>query len=99
MNNLHPLHHQNTKVVTTRQLATWYKITAETINNNFNRYKSNFVEGEDYYKLSGKLIKDFKSANSDYIHNIKFLGIIIVWSQSGVEKHAGLLKTSRVWWL
>ena len=55
------LNYQGLLVVTTKQLTELYHCTRQNIDNLFRKYKNDFIEGEDYFKVDGKDLRVLKN--------------------------------------
>lgn len=98
MNNLQVIEHNGERVLTTEQLARVYGCEPSHITKNFNNNKEHFEEGKHFYKLTGDVLKDFKS----YIQNLdlplnKFAPQLYLWTRRGASRHSKMLGTDKAW--
>lgn len=91
-----PIDWNNERVITTAQLAAFYKCSEENIRNNFNKNKNRFSEGSHYFKLKGSEIYRLRiSLGYDQIP--AKTRIIYLWTARGAARHAKLLATDEAW--
>jgi hypothetical protein len=95
--NLQPLEHSEQRVLTTKQLAEFYKISELQITQNFNNNKVKFVEGKHFFLLKGAQLREFKN----YIDNIYVVNSksprLYLWTERGTARHAKILSTEKAW--
>ena len=84
-------------VLTTEQLANFYKTTTDNIKVNFNRNQDRFVEGKHYFKLEGQNLVTFKNCvtNSYLVQNNT--STLYLWTKRGAARHAKMLHTDKAW--
>lgn len=96
-----PVAYSDKPILTTAQLAEYYGYSVDSIKVNFNRNKSRFEEGKDFFKLSGDALKQLKNL---IIENpsVKFqislhTPILYLWTERGAARHAKILDTDKAW--
>lgn len=98
MNELQIIEYNNQRVLTTQQLAEVFETETANIKTNFNRNKDRFVEGRDYYKLTGDELKEFKGlVTKSNDPQIKFASILYLWTERGANRHSKILDTDKAW--
>lgn len=95
-----PIEWKNQVVITTALLARFYEANEQQIQQNFNNYKDNFVDGKHYYLLQGEELREFKR----YFDNIeealgvsKFAPKLYLWTERGANRHCKILDTDKAW--
>lgn len=98
MNDLQILEHDNTRVMTTEQLAEAYGCDVKNIKQNFNNNKERFKEGKHYILLSGKDLQKFRLQveNIDLQISPKTRHLYL-WTKRGAARHSKMLGTERAW--
>ena len=86
----------NTRLLTTNQLAESYQTDVERIQINFNRNKDRYEEGKHFVLLKGENLKSFK-ATYQIDKNLKFTSILYLWTEKGAWLHAKSLSTDKAW--
>lgn len=84
-------------ILTTEQLADFYKTTADRIKQNFKRNTQKFVEGKHYYLLEGEDLKAFKNEVSNSYLVGKRASSLYLWTKRGASRHSKMLGTDRAW--
>jgi hypothetical protein len=97
MNDLIQVKHNDQLILTTEQLATAYGTVINNIKNNFNNNQSRFIQGEDYYKLEGTELKDFKNQVNYFDLVDKHSSSFYLWTERGALKHMKMLGTDEAW--
>ena len=99
MNDLQVLEHNNTRVLTTEQLAAAYGCESRHIKQNFNNNKERFTEGKHYFRLEGAELKDFKNwvENFDSVHIGHRTPVLYLWTKRGAARHCKMLGTDKAW--
>lgn len=87
---------KNVPVVTTAQLAGFYGVDVNNIQQNFKRNISRFIEGKHYFKLTGQDLKDV-AADFKSVANFNKVRQLIVWTERGAARHAKMLDTDHAW--
>ena len=96
--SLVPVDWQNQRVLTTAQLAEYYKCSVRNISDNFKANDDRFVEGKHYFKLDGKALKTFKSFSDEIGLAVnKFAPTLYLWTKRGAARHAKMLNTDKAW--
>lgn len=85
------------RVVITEQLAAGYGSTEQMVTNNFNRNKSQFIEGRLYFKVEGEELQELKRLNSLRGLVSKYTSRIILWTERGAANHAKPQNLIRYW--
>jgi hypothetical protein len=95
METIQVLEHNAARVLTTKQLASFYETNEQKVIQNFNNNKERFVEGKHYHCLEGKELRDFKHD----IDNIDIVRInkLYLWTEKGAARHAKILSTDKAW--
>lgn len=86
----------DSKVVTTSQLAEVYGTDTKTVSNNFTRNKGRYQEGKHYFLVKGEELKEFKT-NHQIDDKSKHSPIIYLWTVKGALLHAKSLGTDQAW--
>lgn len=87
---------KNVAVVTTAQLAEFYGVDVNNIQQNYKRNASRFIEGKHYFKLTGQDLKDV-AADFKSVANFNKVRHLIVWTERGAARHAKMLDTDHAW--
>lgn len=87
---------KNVPVVTTAQLAEFYGVDVNNIQQNYKRNASRFIEGKHYFKLTGQDLKDV-AADFKSVANFNKVRHLIVWTERGAARHAKMLDTDHAW--
>lgn len=99
------------RILTTQQVADFFRTTPKRINENFNYNKDRFVLGKDYYLLEGEELKKFKndnpeifgvvenSENDEYGNSgsVNRINKLLLWTEWGCLLHTKSLNTDRAW--
>ena len=98
---------KNVPVVTTAQLAEFYGVDVNNIQQNFKRNASRFIQGKHYYKIEGAELRELKNQpslrglvdSSDRLTQSQFVKknakSLIVWTERGAARHAKMLDTDQ----
>ena len=99
MNNfkITPIEQEGQRVLTTAQLAEAYGTTVDTINRNFNRNKSRYIEGKHFYRLTGNELKEFFASDKLTDTNSSKIRTLYLWTEKGALLHAKSLNTDKAW--
>lgn len=97
MSELQIIEHQETRVLTTQQLAEVYETTTNSIKNNFNNNKERFVEGRDFYLLRGEELKEFLQVINIDLQNKSKIRSMYLWTERGANRHSKILDTDKAW--
>lgn len=107
--NLSPITHNQTSVITTELLAQLYGAETKNIQQNYSRNAERFCEGKHFFKLKGDELREFKHRLSQsysaghepsqrgsvkIARNVRSL---ILWTERGAARHAKLLETDQAW--
>lgn len=87
---------KNVPVISTAQLAGFYCVDINNIQQNFKRNISRFIEGKHYFKLTGQDLKDV-AADFKSVANFNKVRQLIVWTERGAARHAKMLDTDHAW--
>lgn len=99
MNEIIPIEHRSIRVLTSQQLAEFYKCEPIRIQQNYNSNKKNFREGDHFFVVKNKELKELKKhlvQNEMDIINTK-ASMIYVWTEKGAMRHAKILETEKAW--
>ncbi|RSE16741.1 ORF6N domain-containing protein [Acinetobacter johnsonii] len=100
---------KNVPVVTTAQLAEFYGVDVNNIQQNFKRNASRFIQGKHYFKIEGAELRELKNQpslrglvdSSDRLTESQFVKknakSLIVWTERGAARHAKMLDTDHAW--
>lgn len=100
---------KNIPVVTTAQLAEFYGVDVNNIQQNFKRNASRFIQGKHYFKIEGAELRELKNQpslsglvdSSDRLTQSQFVKrnakSLIVWTERGAARHAKMLDTDHAW--
>lgn len=97
MKDLQILEHKEQRVLTTQQLAAIFETDVNSIQQNFKRNKSRFIEGKHYYILKGADLKAFKNLLTNSQQVDKHTSQLILWTERGANFHSKILDTDRAW--
>ena len=98
MNELTNIEHKGLRVLTTQQLADAFGTDVDNIQKNYARNQDRFIEGSDYFLLSGNALKEFKASLPTASQEpLKFAPLLILWTERGANKHAKILNTDKAW--
>ena len=92
-------------VLTTAQLAQFFSCSTQAIVKTFHRNKSDFIEGEHFFKLEGEDLRNFKRKMTDctFATNCTFAvinpnaHIFYLWTALGAARFAKSLRTKKAW--
>ena len=92
-------------VLTTVQLAQFFSCSTQAIVKTFHRNKSDFIEGEHFFKLEGEDLRNFKRKMTDctFATNCTFAvinpnaHIFYLWTALGAARFAKSLRTKKAW--
>ena len=92
-------------VLTTIQLAQFFSCSTQAIVKTFHRNKSDFIEGEHFFKLEGEDLRNFKRKMTDctFATNCTFAvinpnaHIFYLWTALGAARFAKSLRTKKAW--
>ena len=96
-------------VLTTEQLAKAYKCKPANIGDNFKHAKEYFKEGEDFFKLKGEELRQFKGMvnkirreladrkESERLAISPFASVLYLWTYKGCLHHCKMLNTQAAW--
>lgn len=87
---------KNVPVISTAQLAGFYGVDINNIQQNFKRNINRFIEGKHYFKLTGQDLKDV-AADFKSVANFNKVRQLIVWTERGAARHAKMLDTDHAW--
>lgn len=85
------------RVITTAQLADVYETDVDNVNKNFQRNSDKFTEGEHYYLLKGKDLREFKSNPTNCPLVGKTANQLYLWTRRGASRHCKMLGTDKAW--
>jgi len=97
MDYLQQIKYKNNLILTTEQLADFYKTSVQQIQQNFVNNKNKFIEGKHYYYLDGAELKQFKN----YFEKFEVVGkrapSLYLWTKRGASRHSKMLGTDQAW--
>ncbi|MFQ0827248.1 ORF6N domain-containing protein [Serratia fonticola] len=94
--DLQIIEYRGQRVATTEQLAAGYGAEIKSIQNNFNRNQSRFVEGKHFFKVEGRELADLRSSISGAQISNK-TRVLFLWTERGAANHAKMLETDQAW--
>jgi hypothetical protein len=94
--DLQIIEYRGQRVATTEQLAAGYGAEIKSIQNNFNRNQSRFVEGKHFFKVAGRELADLRSSISGAQISNK-ARVLFLWTERGAANHAKMLETDQAW--
>ena len=92
-----PVAWSNEPVVTTKILADYFECSIENIKKNFQNNSERFIEGKDFFKLSGDALKQFKDRGNEIPAVGKNANLIYLWTRWGAFRHAKILNNDKAW--
>lgn len=90
------IHFKNVPVITTVQLAHFYRVPVNNIQQNFKRNSDRFIEGKHYFKITGQDLKKFVN-DFETVANTSKVRSLILWTERGAARHAKMLDTDHAW--
>lgn len=97
----------NQPVLTTAQLAEFYKCKINNIHDNFRKNHERFIEGKHYFKLKGDELRMFKSEPENFwsvatncpeiFRSVENTSVLYLWTKRGAARHAKMLNTNKAW--
>ena len=96
MNEFPIIEYKGKRVLTTQQLAEAYETDAQVIINNYNRNKDRYKEGNHYFCLKGKELKEFKTITQIDL-SLKKINQLYLWTENGTLFHAKSIGTDKAW--
>lgn len=97
MQELKVIENQGQRVLLTNQIAEIYGTDNQVITNNFNRNKDRYIEGKDYFALSGQDKNEFINLTQFDLGSIKNARTLYLWTEHGALLHAKSLGTDKAW--
>lgn len=94
--NLVPVEYQSQRVLTSAQIAEYYKTTVVRIKQNFNANKDRFVAGKHFFKIDGNDLQNLRVAFGDLQISPK-TRTLYLWTKRGAARHAKMLNTNKAW--
>ena len=89
---------QNIPVITTETLSSVYEVDVKNIHDNFKNNTARFVEGQQYFKLTGSDLKGFSLQPENIGLQISSkTRQLILWTERGTVRHAKMLGTDKAW--
>ncbi|MFD2703795.1 ORF6N domain-containing protein, partial [Paenibacillus shunpengii] len=96
MNQLQPIEHQGTRVLTSSILAESLGTVIQIITNNFNRNKDRYTVGKHYFALEGEEKRAFLNQHQNDLGS-RNSAVLYLWTEKGAWLHAKSLNTDRAW--
>ena len=96
MNDLKITEYQNTRVLTTQQIAEAYEADYDVVNRNFNNNKDRYIQGKHFICLKGEELKQAK-ANGKIYGLQQNANKFYLWTEKGAFLHAKSLNTDKAW--
>ncbi|WP_167628822.1 ORF6C domain-containing protein [Listeria valentina] len=96
MNQLRIMEFENTRVLTSQQIAEAYEVDLQKIQQNFNYNRQRYEEGKHYYLLEGEELRAFKRKIENF-EVAKNLNKLYLWTEKGALLHAKSLNTNKAW--
>ena len=85
------------KVLSTAQVAVLLKCKRNNITDNFRNHKADFIEGVDYFHVTGNELNALRQADKTALIGLcafsKYSTNTYLWTESGVEKLAKIIGT------
>ena len=105
LKNLMPVVYANQRVLLTVQLAEVYNCAVYRIRDNFRAAKEQFVEGRDYFKVTGEPLRKLKKALNEGkkldLVNAPLIGKnashVHLWTKQGAILHCKMINTDEAW--
>ncbi|ECG8614461.1 hypothetical protein FNN93_21270 [Salmonella enterica subsp. houtenae] len=99
VDDLQPILHHGSPVITTELLASLYGAKPKLIRQNYQRNSTRFTEGKHYFKLVGAALKDFKNQTSlrGLVNISPTTSQLLFWTERGAARHAKMLETDQAW--
>lgn len=97
MNELNVIEHNESRVLTTAQLAESYGTDEKRISENFNRNQVRYAEGKHFILLQGERLKQFKVTYPQIAEQSKRAPLMYLWTEKGAWLHAKSLNTDQAW--
>lgn len=99
IDDLQPILHHGSPVITTELLASLYGAKPKLIRQNYQRNSTRFTEGKHYFKLVGAALKDFKNQTSlrGLVNISPTTSQLLFWTERGAARHAKMLETDQAW--
>jgi len=101
------LEYKDKPVLMSQQLATILGVEHKTIRNNFNNHIDEFEEDEDFFKLEGEELAEFKNYIKNVtlspahtmgaVENINNYSKLYLWTEEGVSNHAKISNSKNAW--
>lgn len=88
---------KNLPVLTTEQLAGFYKTNPDNIKQNFKRNHGRFVEGKHFYRVEKQDLRELKKSLGDSETLSPNARHLILWTERGAARHAKMLETDHAW--
>lgn len=88
------IEHNNSRVLTTSQLASSLKTDPKVINRNFQRNKMSYIQNVHYFALSGDELKQFKASRQNDV-SLKYVSVLYLWTEKGAWMHAKSVNTDQ----
>ncbi|WP_247681355.1 ORF6N domain-containing protein [Pectobacterium versatile] len=89
--------HKGFPVITTDLLANLYGANVNSIQQNFKRNATRFINGKHYFKLEGTDLREFKNRLTDSQSVARQARSLILWTERGAARHAKMLETDQAW--
>lgn len=90
------IHFKNVPVVTTSQLAKFFGVGVNNLQQNFKRNANRFIEGKHYFKIVGQELRSFVTDFESVTSSNKARSLIL-WTERGAARHAKMLDTEHAW--
>jgi len=98
-------------VLLTYQVAYLLNIDSDSVTYNFNSHIDEFEEDDDYFKLEGDTLRDFKgyiknvtvhgsghdTGFARLVENINRISKLYLWTEEGVSNHAKISNSKNAW--
>lgn len=97
MSKLVPVEHQNQRILTTQQIAEYYEVDVQKIQQNYVNNKERYIDGKHFYLLQGEELKQFKNYFENFEVVNKKAPTLYLWTEKGAFLHAKSLNTDKAW--
>lgn len=96
VSTLVPVSYNDTRVLTTEQLAEVYECETVNIRKNFKTNVDRFVEGKHYFKIEGEELNNLRVTFGNLQISPKTRSLML-WTRQGASRHCKMLGTDKAW--
>ena len=90
-----PVNWREQRVLTTAQIAERFGCPVDNIQRNFNRNRDQFIENEDYFKLTGDALRDLRTICPEVV--APRTPVLYLWTEWGVLLHVKMINSDEAW--